>query len=319
MKKLEAIARQFKDGAVDGKTAAFEIIRLVRQYKGYFNVQIWDDEVFDDFIFSEVPHIISLLKQFEFGHASFSTFFYRALQVSSAAYRRKQATVSLREKTFKCMNDLMSEEMAYRYAQDEADLRVEAACAEDELRRRTGQLLHKKHAYLMNMVRQKHYRSRRKEKLEDLRRLACLVLFLKSSAVADDASIRNTSIVTGISEDRLFSMMTELKETVDKKRCRRERSCQARDSAFFLRRKYRIQALNGELDGSRHQSVCKYYTVHSERWRKNNDLIEHKLSIAPSNRDIGALLHVSERKIARILWLARRKINQIRLDENGES
>ena len=55
MKKLEAIARQFKDGAVDGKTAAFEIIRLIRQYKGYFNVQIWDDEEFDDFIFSEVP------------------------------------------------------------------------------------------------------------------------------------------------------------------------------------------------------------------------------------------------------------------------
>ena len=318
MKMLDSIALQFKEGVIDGKTAAFEIIKLVQQHKRYFNVQIWDDEDFDDFIFSEVPHIINLLKQFDFSQACFSTFFYRTLQVSCAAYRRKQSALSLKEKTFDCMHDLMSEEAAYRYAQDEADLRVEAACAEEELRLRMGRLIHRKHAYLMNTVRRRHYYSKRDAKIDELRRMACLILFLKSSAVADDASIRNTSIVTGISEDRLFSMITELKEKVNKKLYRREYTCRARDSAFFLRRKYRIQALKDELDSSQYQTACRCYTMHSDRWRKNNDRLERKLNIAPSNRDIGALLNVSERKVARILWLARRKLNQIRLDDSGE-
>lgn len=315
MKKLEAIARQFKDGVIDSKTAAFEIIRLVQRNKGYFNLQSWDTETFDDFILNEFSHIITLLEQFDPEKASFSTFFYKALHVARSAYRRKQAALKLDEESSDCMKNLMSEDLAYRYEQNEAVLNVENACFEDELRQRMELSIKKKHAYLMNRMQKKYYHSCWDEKLEDLRRSACLVLFLKSSAVVDDSSVRNTSIITGISEEKLFSMVSELKEKIYKKLSRKDDVCRARDEAFFLRRRYRVQAAKKSTAEKCYQNVNRCYTFQSERWMKNNGRIEQEISIAPSNRDIGALLNVSERKVARILRMARLKLDQICLDK----
>ena len=314
MKKLEAIARQFKDGMIDGKDAAFAIIRLVQRNKGYFNLQSLDAEEFDDFILNEFSHIISLLEHFDSRKASFSTFFYRALQVSRYAYRRKQASRMLDAESADCMLDLLSEEQAYRYEQHEAMLGVENSCEEEALRQKMERSVREKHSYLMNQIQKKHYHSCCSEKLEDLRRSACLILFLKSSAVADDSSIRNTSIVTGISEERLFSMMAELKEKVGKKLGRREEVRRARDEAFFLRRKYRIRASKDGGDFRPADSYGRSYAVQDERWVKNNERIDREINISPSNRDIGSLLNVSERKVAHILHLAWLKIDQIRLD-----
>ena len=171
----------------------------------------------------------------------------------------------------------------------------------------------------MNRVQRQYYHSTRDERLEELRRSVCLILFLKSSAVVDDSSIRSTSIVTGISEDRLLSMVMELKEKIQKKLDRRDDAGRARDVAFFLRRRCRILVNQYNQEGSLSKNISDCYALQSRRWMKNNGKLAQDISIAPTNRDIGAMLNIPARKVARILRQAHLKFEQIRLDDADES
>ncbi len=319
MKKLEKIALQVKCGKLDVWRAAFEVIWIVQCNRRYFKLHAWADEDFDDFILTEFSHIVNMIESFDPQKAQFSTFFYKSLQISSACYRRKRAIAQAEEESFDCLKDLLTEEHEYRYAQNEGALCVENACADEELRQQMGRLIQEKHSILMNKRVHCFHHTCYDERMENLRRSACLVLFLKSSAVADDSSIRKTSIVTGISEDKLFSMKEELRDKIYKKIVRRQNVGKARDEAFFLHRKYRAQFEKLDQEGRLYQEVCRCYQVQRRRWEKNNSRLEQEFNIAPSNRDIGELLNMSERRVSYILKMARRQFDKIRFTEKNES
>lgn len=315
MKELEEIAEVFLKGMISSREAAFRIVKLIDTRKAYFKLDEWSKDVSDDFLLTELPHIENLLKTFDPNKANFSTFFYKSISPSAHDYKRKLVSSIAEKESVNCMKALLYEEQDYRYAQNEAAMYVEAACTEDELRRSMARTTKNRRDLISNTIQQKFYHSTEDEKLEDLRRSACLILFLKSSAVVDDSSIRNTSIVTGISEERLFSMIAELKEKIEKKISRREDTSRVRDMAFFLRRKYRLQFLKLDKGGMMQKKMRDLLKTQSVRWRKNNWRLETDMSIAPSNKDIGEVLNVSQRKIARILKRARQKIEEIKMKQ----
>ncbi|MBQ9538286.1 MAG: hypothetical protein IJU95_03360 [Treponema sp.] len=318
MRKLEKIAKEFNNGLLGSRDAAFEIIHLVMRHKAYFHLQTWTREEIDDFMLMELSHIIHILEDFDYNKAKFSTFFYKAFLAASRYYRRIKLSRIAEEGSLDCMKDMLCEEQDYRYVQNEGELCVESACAEDELRKHFEQSVTDRRNCIMNKMHKRYYHSCADEKMEDLRRSACLVLFLKSSAVADDSALRSTSIVTGVSEDRLFSMMTQLKDKLDARIARRQETCKSRDDAFFLRRKYRVQS--GMLDeGSRlYDRLSHCYKVQSERWRRNNVKLDEEYNIAPTNKDVGDMLNISERKVAHILKMARLKIDEIKLNRGED-
>ena len=312
MKQLERIAERFRSGVLSSREAAFEVIHLIGKMRPYFNLENWTPEDYEDFLLKEVPHIANLLETFDPRKANFSTFFYKSFMPAARSYTRKKVSRIAAEESINSMSSLLLEEHEYRYAQDEGEICVEAACAEEDLRQWTYRNSKDRRDCIMNRMQKKYFRSAEDEKIEDLRRSACLILFLKSSAVADDASVRNTSIVTGISEEKLFYMMTELKEKLELKMARRQETNNARDSAFFLRRKYRIQDKKLDDGGMLQKKISDLLRKQSERWEKDNWRLETDFNITPTNKEIGEILNLSGRKVAYILKVARQKIDEIR-------
>lgn len=312
MKQLERIEKLFNNGVMSSREAAFEIVHLIGKMKPYFKLDDWNKEDYEDFLLAELPHIENLLETFDRRKANFSTFFYKSFIHAALNYKRKKISRLAAEESVSCMHSLLFEEHEYRYAQDEGEICVEAACAEDELREWMNETSRNRRDCIMNRIQRKYFRSTEDEKIEELRRSACLILFLKSSAVADDASVRSTSIVTGISEEKLFFMMSELKEKIAMKISRRQEAGSARDKAFYLRRKYRIQDKKLDSGGLLQQRVSQLLRMQSERWEKDNRRLAAEGRAAPSNKEIGEILNVSERKVAYILKTARQKIDEIR-------
>ena len=312
MKQLERIAERFRSGVLSSREAAFEIVHLIDNMKPYYNLENWRTEDCEDFLLKEIPHIENMLETFDPSRANFSTFFYRSFMPAARSYTRKKVSRLAEEESLNCMKGLLYEEHEYRYAQDEGEICVEAACEEEDLRRWMSERGRIKRDCIMNRMQKRYARSTEDEQIEDLRRSACLILFLKSSAVADDASVRSTSIVTGISEEKLFSMMTELREKLVLKISRRQNTNSARDNAFFQRRKYRIQDKKLDDGGLLKQRISELLRSQSERWRRDNWRLETDFNITPSNNEIGEILNISGRKVAYILRVARKKIDEIR-------
>ncbi len=310
MKQLERIAERYALGELDSRQAAFCIVSLVSQNKFYFKVNDLSREEFDNFMLKELPHIEHILETFDARRANFSTFFYKSFHTAAHTYKRRLVTRLASEESMHYMDDILYEEQEYRYAQDEGELCVEAASVEEEFRYWASRPERKRRSCLMNTMQKKHYHSADDEKIEDLRRSACLILFLKSSAVVDDSSVRSTSIVTGLSEEKLFAMKEELKEKIEKKMGRRQNARDARDLAFFLRRRYIVQ-YGMYNDTSMRQKIREGFKYQSKHWKRNILRLENAISIAPSNKDIGRILNISEMKVAGILKLARKKIDEI--------
>ena len=107
-------------------------------------------------------------------------------------------------------------------------------------------------------------------------------------------------------------MMAELKEKIALKMARRQETNNARDAAFFLRRKYRIQDRKLDDGGMLQQSISELFRKQSERWEKDNWKLETDFNITPTNTEIGEILNLSGRKVAYILKVARQKIDEIR-------
>ena len=78
-------------------------------------------------------------------------------------------------------------------------------------------------------------------------------------------------------------------------------------------RKYRIHARKLD-DGGLMQGRMNFFSgMQGKRWRRNIRRLEKGFNIAPSNRDVGAILNVSERKIANIIRMAYVKLDEIRI------
>ncbi|MCR5620864.1 MAG: hypothetical protein K6G18_03320 [Treponema sp.] len=316
MQTLEKVAMNFKNGTIDSRTAAYEIVQLVRDNKVYFKMDLWNIDEFDDFMFKVIPKIKRLVEKYDFErNVCFSTFFYKSFRALARLYVKQKFDDRATEESLECLGDVLIEEQGYRYAQNEGELCVECACDEESLRLQVERPVDEDSSYLMQTISRKYFHSIRNDKLEYFRRTACLVLFLKSCAVIDDSTIRNTSIVTGIGEEKLVEMAEKLRARVEKKLERRKAAGRVRDDAFFLMRKYRIHASNLDEGGHMQGRMNLCSAVQGRRWRRNIRRLERGYNISPSNRDIGAVLNVSERKVANIIKMAHRKLDEIRIRE----
>lgn len=317
MEELDFIAKNVWEKKVDAEKAAFDVLTFVAKNRAYFHLLSLDYDALHDFLLEEYPHTISILKRFSPERGNFTCFYYMSLKAALQVYLRKSKKHIAEADSLGSVQELLYEEQDYNYEQDQPDLAVEAMCDTEQLRQITQNQLALKHQLMANTMKKKYFHINEQKNVHELRKMACLILFLKSCFFTDDKTLKKVSLLTGIDEEELFAMVEKLKKCLTKKIGRKEVCLKARDNAFFFHRRYRVERDNLDKNDNMYSKVRRCYEIQTEKWIANNKKLKTLSPIEPSNRDIGNILNISERKVAYILLAAEKNIDSLILREDA--
>lgn len=124
-----------------------------------------------------------------------------------------------------------------------------------------------------------------------------LILALKACNDIDDETIEKLSMFLQKNTQELENLIANIKKTTESKQPQRELMVRRRNNSFFKKRKYLIELSQLEEDSSEYQKIQNLYQKQLKNWQKNNENLEHRYIMSPSNAEIAKALGISTRKV----------------------
>ena len=138
---------------------------------------------------------------------------------------------------------------------------------------------------------------RRKTRKRRIAEKTALILLMRACTDADDRLIANIARYTGTSGELLWDMVQRLKQTMAKKEHRRLLVRQRRDNAYYFHQKYALMLRKNTPGSSTYRSYQQRFAEHTNRWKKWNEKLSHRLLCSPSNATIAAELGMTPRQV----------------------
>lgn len=314
MKEIEEIYKDFSNGTAGTEQTVSRLMEYVFVNKNYIGFGWIDEDSFSEFLIFLHSKLEKILRNYNCHEDSFMTYFLTVLK-NTMRYRIKQ---SYRKKDSEvCFDDISRldyEEEKHRYECSESSLEVNAETDEHTLEE-----LVKEELFLDDDTKSGQpikYRLILSKKLQERkhRKMAVLILALKSCLYLNERMIDRVALITGIKRTELCRMLAKAHQSLEEKRESLYKLTLRRNSAFFFRRKYMLQKLKVRGDKYKCELLAKKIENKNSTWERSLEMLnKKKCFFSPSNKAIAQITGMDERQISYIIRRAAKNIDNLSL------
>lgn len=319
MKELEKIAQDVQNGVLTCHDGAIKIIILLYKNTKCFKLGMLSEDNLHDFLIATEPRIEKLLKKYNPKQGLFSIFFYKYIRNSTMTFLRTIANKNATEEVFFMVQKIDYEDNAYHYAKEAPESYTQTIFEKEQLQeqqRKAQAAVRELHKAMGFTLYKKNHRIKTREDKSALARTLCLILFLKSCYYVTPEIIQKTSIITGMNQETLRFLAEKVLSTLTHKIEVKEQNDKVRNKIFFYHLKYDIESRKVDSDSSRYQYLKQRCDSYTRKWKKHIKEINsmHCCNATPSNKAVGDVLQISDRKVEYILKHGKDNIDMISLN-----
>lgn len=296
---LEDLVPKVKAGTVSYEEGANIIMEQVFKHKGLFNLnQLTEDELTNYLIFQH-KNFMRLLKTYDEKYGTFFTYLKKTIDGSIKTWKKRYVSSRILENSITVSDEILYEENQHKYLLPEEEYfkseeteRESKYCSVSKIETKTDE----------NITENEQQLNKIKQYNLDRKKAYILILALKASYSLDQTIIKKVSETTGISEEEISEMASQIKKTLANKIERREACRRCRDNAYYFHRRYQTEALH-LLDGTNWAEIINTkFRKQTKTWiDKNKRLALREYAVSASNIAVGNALGVSSRHVAYVL------------------
>jgi hypothetical protein len=266
---------------------------------GYYLGRMTGDDL-GDFVLSFLPVLKKLADKYNPGQGPLLPYLRSCIRVQLQVFKRQRRNASFSENCLRTTIGQLYEDAAENYSRQEYSLRPPKHPDPEELRT----------AHYTAVTRFKLCNTKSILKTE-IKKKVILVLALKSCYYLDDDDITRVAETSGCDRQDLVEKIRSLRASLDGKAERSHRYQEQRNRAYFYHKRYTMQLSYLEPGTRMYDILHRRDKKQQNCWKNKTCRLQHNfLRIAPSNKDVAALLGICERQVCYYISYAKKSMEK---------
>ena len=299
--ELNKLPELFRSGKITQKEAIDIICRFVIKNYPVFGLHKYDEDFRQDIMIGLIEKSPQLLQIFNPNYGDFFTFIYCYISTLINSKIKKCIMTSIREKinVEECI--LNMDEKQHNYHKIDFNT-----------------LEYSKVPFAQKKISPEEFQAAIKEISLKHQDKKILILALKSSYYLTDEQIERISKLYGIKPEYFYSMIQHCKETIDKKREKREKMMQRRNYAYYHHKRYNRMYQNLYEDEKTlkqellMEKCSQKGQKHHNHWTKlNKTFAKGHLYLRPTNKTVANIMGICERQVNYYIKCAKKEVEEL--------
>lgn len=308
MQELENLAQKVLEKRITVEDAIRKLLDFIYRNKTWFGLNRLDEDELHDFLLDQYHVFNRLFNNYDSSRGNFTCYLFGNILQAYQGWKRTKARSMLKNRTLEEIECLRVKTEEYGDFPDGSlyvsDSPLIQELPVEDLRR------------IISYQKRSGLRSEEGGKnraIDSFRQSAVLVLMVKSWYLIDLILLEKISLVTEIQVESLIEILDKTRRIMEKKGDKLNYVRQSRNQSYYYMERCKVIG-NLHYGMKLSQIINRKQDFHSQKWKKFNSMIkDQNRRLVPSNRIVGQILGMDQRRVQYILDKANKNMDILSL------